>query len=86
MHKDFIDQYLNKLSYLPGDVINNSEPGTKLMTYFNLDFKVHVSHLSHSGYFQFVNTKATNLKFNNKLKLVVTFFAKELKNGPRLSG
>jgi len=25
-HKDFIEQYLNKLSYLPGDVINNSEP------------------------------------------------------------
>ena len=27
VHKDFIDQYLNKLSYLPGDVITNSEPG-----------------------------------------------------------
>ena len=25
-HKDFIEQYLNKLSYLPGDVITNSEP------------------------------------------------------------
>ena len=24
--KDFIEQYLNKLSYLPGDVITNSEP------------------------------------------------------------
>ena len=25
-HKDFIEQYLNKLSYLPGDVISNSDP------------------------------------------------------------
>ncbi len=24
VHKDFIEQYLNKLSYLPGDVITNS--------------------------------------------------------------
>ena len=34
VHKDFIDQYLNKLSYLPGDVITNSEPGSSFLSFF----------------------------------------------------
>jgi hypothetical protein len=42
VHKDFIDQYLTKLSYLPGDVISNSEPGTSESNSANTSYNASV--------------------------------------------